>query len=110
MKRFESEKVAKWLNILVYVYVGIYIVVQVVLMIGIMFKWDISLDGFVYEFNVLTTILAIALNVNMTVFYCKNAGSPYKNEKMRKKVHTYAVAVSVWTVAFTARFLITVFG
>lgn len=41
----------------------------------------------------------------MMVFYCRNAGSPYKNEKARKKIHNYAVVVGVWTVAFVLRFV-----
>lgn len=103
-KRFQSEKLTKWLTIALYTYVGIYILVQVIVMIGVVLSWGIDPNGFLLEYNILTIVLVIALNVNMIVFYCKNAGSPYKNEKMRKKVHNYAFVVSVWTIAFAARF------
>lgn len=67
-------------------------------------------DSFIYEFNALMIVLTIALNINMTVFYCRHAGSPYKDDKMRKKVHEFAWVVAIWTVAFVVRLLFNATG
>ena len=94
----------KWLNIVIFSYTGIFIAIQVALMVLSVLDF-ISSSSLLYEFNILVLILTIVLNVNMTVFYCRNAGSPYLDPKARKKVHSFAVVVGVWTVAFVFRFV-----
>jgi len=104
MKRFESKRLEKWINTAVFVYTGLFIAIQIVLMVlSVLDVLDSQV--FLMEFNALTLVLAIILNVNMTVFYCRNAGSPYTDPKARKKVHVYAWTVGIWTVAFIGRFI-----
>ena len=104
MKRFENERVQKWFATAVYIYVAVFVIAQVGIMLLCIFG-VVSSDTFLLEFNILAIILTVVLNVNMTVFYCKNAGSPYKNDKARSKIHAYSVVVGVWTVSFIFRFI-----
>ena len=104
MKRFENEKVQRWFATAVYIYVAVFVIAQVGIMILCIIGL-VSSDAFLLEFNILAIILTVVLNVNMIVFYCKNAGSPYKNEKARSKIHAYSVVVGVWTVSFIFRFI-----
>lgn len=104
MKRFENERVQKWFATAVYIYVALFVIAQVGIMLLCIFGL-VNNDAFLLEFNILAIILTVVLNVNMMVFYCKNAGSPYKDEKARSKIHAYSVVVGVWTVAFIFRFI-----
>ena len=100
----KSEKLSKILNTFIFSYVGVFILVQIATMVLVILDL-VTNQSFLAEFNATATFLIIPLNANMTVFYCRNSGRPYIDQKARKKVHIFSFVVSVWTVAFIGRFI-----
>ena len=67
-------------------------------------------QAFQVELNACIFILMLCLNVYALGSYCRNAGSPYLNDKYKKYVRKYKVAVVIWNFAFILKFLLSIFG
>ena len=50
------------------------------------------------------------LNTNALLSYCRNAGNPYLNEKMKKYVRTFKFVIVVWNFAFIMKFFFSTLG
>ena len=109
MSRFKSNKLAVVASWAVFIYVGIFVVLETFLLI-LTFFGKVDDQAFVIQLNVLNFVLEIFLNTNMLIFYCRNSGSPYIEPKFRKYVHKFGVVVSVWTIAFALRLVFALSG
>ena len=109
MKKEYYEKVKKIASIVTFVYVGIFIVVQ----LGVMILTVVEIvqpQAFLVELNTLIFFLMIILNGFALVNYCRNAGNPYLSEKNKKYVRRYKIVIVVWNLAFIIKFFMASFG
>ena len=95
--------------ILTFTYVGLFIAVQVLIMVLTIFDF-VKPESFLVELNTLILVLMIFLNAFALTNYCRNAGNPYLNEGYKKYVRKYKVIVVVWNLAFILKFFMTTFG
>lgn len=109
MQQENHKKLLKIVTIVTFSYVAIYIVVQICFMVLTTFG-AIDPKPFLIELNATLLIMLIFLNTWALVSYCRNAGSPYKNDKYRKYVRKYKTVIIVWNLAFIIKFFMTTFG
>ena len=85
-----------------WIFVGTYIVVQGLLILGVLF---FHLDPMIYQVQIIivTGLLIVFLNISMLILYCKYAGLPYISQThYRNVVHVSLVAL-YWTFAFLVK-------
>ena len=70
----------------------------------------VSTEAFQLELNACIFVLMVCLNVYALVNYCRNAGSPYLNDKYKKYVRKYKTVVVIWNFAFILKFILSIFG
>ena len=70
----------------------------------------VSTEAFQVELNACIFVLMLCLNVYALVNYCRNAGSPYLNDKYKKYVRKYKTVVVIWNFAFILKFILSIFG
>ena len=105
----KHEKLVKITTIVTFVYVFIFIGIQGLLMFLCVANL-VSTEAFQAELNACIFILMLCLNIYALVSYCRNAGSPYLNDKYRKYVRKYKVVVVIWNFAFILKFILSIFG
>lgn len=109
MQQENHKKLLKIVTIVTFSYVAIFILVQLGFMVLTMFDL-IDPKPFLIELNSTLFIMLVFLNTWALVSYCRNAGSPYKNDRFRKYVRKYKTVIIVWNLAFIIRFFMTTFG
>lgn len=109
MKKEHHEKLSKIMNIVTFSYVGIFILVQLAIMILTVFN-VVSPKAFLVELNTLIFFLMVFLNVFALVNYCRNAGNPYLSTKNKKYVRKFKLLIVIWNVAFITKFFMSFFG
>ena len=109
MTRTAHLKLTKIINIVTFTYVGIFIVVQVIVMILTVLR-VCDAQVFLVELNVLIFVMLLFLNIHASISYCRNAGNPYLNEKNKKYVRKYKCVILVWNIAFVIKILISFLG
>lgn len=102
-------KLKKIMNIAVFSFVGIFIVVQLTVMILTVVN-IVQPSAFLVELNTLILFLMLFLNGYALTNYCRNAGNPYLSEKNEKYVRKFKTVVVIWNVAFIIKFFMTSFG
>ena len=108
-KKEQHEKLEKIMFIVTFTYVGIFIGVQVLIIILTIFKL-VEAQAFLVELIVLIAFLMLFLNVFALAGYCRNAGNPYLNDRNKKYVRKFKVLLVVWNFAFIIKFFMTSFG
>lgn len=81
MQRFQDAKIERITKLVTFIYVGFYISAQTALLVLTVLDF-MEINTFVAQLSAFTLLLIAALNVNATVMYCRNAGSPYKTPKI----------------------------
>lgn len=84
--------------------IALFVGVQILLMLLCFFN-AISLEAFFIEITVFTGILALGVNLYQVFVYCKQAGSPYRDNKSFRYVRHVGIVCGVWTFAFTTKFI-----
>ena len=97
------------MHIVTFTYVGIFIGVQVLIIILTIFKL-VDAKAFLVELIVLTAFLMIFLNEFALVGDFRNAGNPYLNERNKKYVRKFKGLLLIWNFTFIAKFLLSTFG
>ena len=105
----KHEKLVKYTTIVTFVYVFIFIGIQGLLMFLCVIN-VVSTEAFQVELNACIFVLMLCLNVYALVNYCRNAGSPYLNDKYKKYVRKYKTVVVIWNFAFILKFILSIFG
>ena len=62
--------------------------------------------AFLAEIETMIFILMCILNINALIWYCRNAGNPYHNEKFRKYTHKVKFVVVYWNFAFIVKLIL----
>ena len=62
--------------------------------------------AFLAEIETMIFILMCLTNINALVWYCRNAGNPYYNDKFKKYVHKFKFVVVYWNFAFITRLVL----
>lgn len=109
IKKEQHEKLEKIMFIVTFTYVGIFIGIQVLIIILTIFNL-VEAQAFLVELIVLIAFLMLFLNVFALAGYCRNAGNPYLNDKNKKYVRKFKVLLVVWNFAFIIKFFMTGFG
>ena len=109
IRKESHDKLTKIMFIVTLVYVSIFILVQILILILTTF-YKVTPEAFLAELNTCIFFLMLFVNIYALVNYCRNAGSPYMNEKNRKYVRKFKVSVVVWNLAFIMKFLFTTLG
>ena len=109
IKKEYHMKLTKIMNIVTFVYVGIFIAVQA-LIIVLTVVGTVKPQAFLVELNTLILFLMIFLNIFALVNYCRNAGNPYLNAKFKKYVRKYKFVVVMWNVGFIIKFIMSSAG
>ena len=104
MKLESHKKLQKVMNWITFSYVGLFIVVQIVIMVLTVFE-IVDAVAFLAELDTLIFFLMVFLNVFALVNYCRNAGNPYLNDKNKKYVRKFKAAVVAWNIAYIIRFV-----
>ena len=100
----QSEKLTKCINIVYYSVLGMFIIVQGLMMFLAIFKW-IELTAFFIEITGFTIGIILIVNGYLIFQYCKLAGAPYKNQKFYRNVRWIGIVGGYWSVAFCLKFL-----
>jgi len=103
--RFGNQRLQKCISWTLFVYIGFFIAIEIMLMILVLFGL-VKNVGFLIQLIVLIGVLVVTLNIWATILYCSNSGSPYKNEKIAKKAARYNWAAAVWTTATVAKLVL----
>lgn len=109
IKKEYHEKIYNFMNWVTFIYVGIFIAVQIAVLILTTFE-VVETQAFIVELNTLILFLMIFENVFALISYCRNAGNPYLTEKNKKYVRKFKMVIVVWNVAFLLKFLFASFG
>ena len=108
-KKENHIKLQKIMNIVTFSYVGIFIVVQTVVMVLTALEF-VSPRAFLVELNTLILFLMIFVNAQALVYYCRNAGNPYLSAKNKRYVRKFKTVVVIWNAAFITKFFMSSFG
>ena len=109
LKKEHHEKLSKIIYIVMFVYVGLFIIVQVTVMICAMFN-KVDPSAFLTEVNALIAVLMMFVNIFALVNYCRNAGNPYLNDLNKKNVRKFKLVIITWNLAFLFHFGMDMFG
>ncbi len=109
MARTAHLKLTKIINIVTFTYVGIFIVIQVIVMILTVTR-VVDAQVFLVELNVLIFVMLLFLNIHASISYCRNAGNPYLNARNKKYVRKYKYVIVIWNIAFVIKILISFLG
>ena len=109
MNKENHEKLSKIVYIIMFIYVGLFIIVQGTVMIFAMFE-VVDSSAFLTEVNALVAFLMACVNSFALVGYCRNAGSPYLNEMNKTYVRKFKLVIIVWNLAFLFKFAMSSFG
>ena len=61
--------------------------------------------AFLAEIETMIFILMCILNINALIWYCRNAGNPYHNDKYKRYVHKFKFVVVYWNFAFITKLI-----
>ena len=61
--------------------------------------------AFLAEIETMIFILMCIVNINALVWYCRNAGNPYRTEKYKKYLHKFKFVVVYWNFALIAKLI-----
>ena len=109
IKKEYYDKLQKIMLIVTFTYIGLFIGVQVLIMVLTVFN-IVKPEAFLVELNTLIFFLMLFLNIFALTNYCRNAGNPYLNDRNKKFVRKYKVLIVVWNFAFILKFFMTTFG
>ena len=109
MKKEHHEKLSKIIYIIMFVYVGIFIVIQLIVGVFTMFNM-VDPSAFITEVNAMIAFLMIFVNVFALVNYCRNAGNPYLNDLNKNYVRKFKLVIILWNLAFCFKFGMASFG
>ena len=109
IKKEYHVKLQKIMNIITFTYVGLFLLVQVAIII-LTVSEVVKPKAFLVELNTLIFILMVFLNTFALVNYCRNAGNPYLNPKYKKYVRKYKFVVVMWNIGFIIKFIMSSAG
>ena len=109
IKKEYHEKIQKIMLWATSIYVGVFITIQIALLILTTLE-VVSTQAFVVELNTLIFFLMIFLNAFALVSYCRNAGNPYLTEKNKKYVRKFKLVIVIWNFAFLLKFVFSSVG
>ena len=101
--RLKNKKLAVIMRILVYTVMGVFVVIQLIMMALALFG-AVNVQLFVKQCWIYTLIIILFLNVYQIFVYFKLAGRPYKNEKFVKSVKHVGLVVVLWNLGFIIKF------
>ena len=104
-KRFGSQKLQKCVRLLLFGYVGLFIAIEIALMLLTLFKL-IDETTFYIQLVSLVGLLVVVLNIWAFVQYCSNAGSPYRNKKDEIKAIWVGRVAMLWSLAIVAKLIV----
>lgn len=82
---------------------------QIIFILGALFGW-ISLKAFFIELAAFTVAIVLAVNMYLINMYCKYTGTPYKKKRYYEAVRWIGLVAGYWTIAFSAKFFMIIFG
>ena len=85
IRKENQEKIQKIMNIITFVYIISFMVVQLGMLVLTVFDY-VQPNEFLVEFNVLIFFMVVLVNINALSTYCRNAGNPYLNDKCKRYV------------------------
>ena len=100
--RFQVDKCAKYVKVLVTVLICVFVAVEITLMMLCMFSFITPLY-FLISCNSFTVFIILGLNLNQVATYCKYSQMPWKSRKHFEHCQSVGIVCAVWTVAYAIK-------
>lgn len=102
--RYSSKQVAKIIKSLGYIFVGIFVLVEFLLMVLVIIT-VVPKKAFEIQLSVITGVLVLSLNISMIFLYCRYAGTPYKSDQHYKNLRHCGLVALYWTLSFSLKLI-----